>query len=244
MKKILVALTMTICLIFVSAQARAEGLSITAYSQVWGKYLGGNGGIFYDKPVHQSRTTVCYRGFCGDIWGSYSLDGRNGFGKEVDFTGWYGNDWAEIGVAYFALWPKGFSDVVQPFLKLKHQFTVGKHEFIPYGKLELYWPVSGSIPQHGAIFAAGLAHTWHLMAVLDFNHEPTLKYDNGAFGNNSAVIGQYKADLSWKLNKNLTVQLPMLKASTPLTKVRDGRKTEYVVGVGAVFAFNWSDLAK
>lgn len=242
MKKILVALT--ICLLFASVQAYAEDPSITAYPQVWGKYLGGNGGIFHDKPVHQTGTTVCYRGFCGDIWGSYSLDGRNGFGKEVDFTGWYGNDWMEVGVGYFALWPKGFSDVVQPFLKLKRQFTVGKHELMPYGKLELYWPASGNIPQSGAIFAAGLLHTWHLLQFLDFNHEPALKFDNGAFGNDSAVIGQYKADLSWKLDKNLTVQLPMLKASTPLTMVRDGRKTEFVVGTGAVFSFNWSDMVK
>lgn len=241
MKKALVVLT--ICLLFAGA-AYAEGPSITVYSQAWGKYLGGNGGIFYDKPVHQTGTTVCYRGFCGDIWGSYSLDGRDGFGKEVDFTAWYGNDWAEIGVGYFALWPKGFSDVIQPFVKLKRQFTAGKHELTPYGKLELYWPASGSVPQNGAIFAAGLAHTWHLLPFLDFNNEPALKYDNGAFGNDSAVIGQYKADLSWKLNKNLTVQLPMLKASTPLTKVHDGRKTEFVVGAGAVFTFNWDGLVK
>lgn len=232
------------CLLFASAQARAESPSISVYSLVYGKYLGGNGGIFYDKPVHQSGTTVCYRGFCGDIWGSYSLDGKNGFGKEVDFTGWYDNDWAEIGIAYFAIWPRGFSDVFQPFVKLKRQFIVGKHTLTPYGKLELYWPASGNIPQHGAIFATGLAHTWHLLEFLDFNHEPALKYDNGAFGNDSAVIGQYKADFSWKLNKNLTVQLPMLKASTPLTRVRDGRKTEFVVGAGAIFSFNWSDVVK
>lgn len=235
MKKILIVLT--ICALFATSVARAESPSITLYSQVWSKYLGGNGGVFHDKPVHQTATVVCYRGFCGEIWGSYSIDGRNGFGKEVDFTAWYGNQYVEVGVGYFALWPKGLADVVQPFAKLKYTFPVGAHELTPYGKLELYWPASGSIPQHGAIFAAGVSHSWRHSSFLNFNQEPALKFDNGAFGNDPGVIGQYKADLSWNLGKGLTVQLPMMKATTPITRVRDGRKTAVVVGAGITYNF-------
>lgn len=235
-----------VCLMF-AAPSRAitqENPSITIYSTLWGKYLGGNGAVFNKTPVHQSGTTFCWKGFCGDLFGSYPLDGKMGFGKEVDFTGWYGNEQFEVGVGYFKIWPRGVSDVVSPFLKLKHEFTIGEHNLMLFGKMELYYPVHGNVPQHGAIFAAGITHTWHLLPFLGLNHEPVIKYDNGAFGNNPAVIGQYKFDLSWKINKHLTVQAPMLKIMTPLTKVHDGRKTEFVVGTGMVYNFSWSDLFK
>ncbi|MDP2668267.1 MAG: hypothetical protein Q8P07_00300 [bacterium] len=244
----LAKILVVMCLVFLTsgpAIAQDEP-TVTVYTQLWGKYLGGNGGVFYKAPVHQTGTTTCYKGFCAELWGSYSIDGKTGGGKEgVDVTAWYGNDWLEIGAGYFNIRVKGVSDVISPFLKLKHKFSVGEaNDLTLFGKLELYWPVRGNIPQHGAIFAAGLAHTWHILPWLDFNHEPAVKFDNGAFGNDSAVIGQWKADLSWKISKHLTVQAPMLKASMPLTKVSDGRKKEFVIGTGATYSFNWSDLFK
>ncbi|MDO8523522.1 MAG: hypothetical protein Q7S12_04595 [bacterium] len=248
MKILKVLVVCFVCLVFMapSLAVAQDEPSITVYTQLWGKYLGGNGGIIYKSPVHQTGATVCYQGFCADLWGSYSIDGKNGGGKEgVDVTAWYGNDWIETGVGYFNIRGKGVSDVISPFTKLKHKFALGEaNELTLFGKLELYWPVRGTVPQHGAIFAAGIAHTWHILPWLDFNHEPTVKFDNGAFGNDSAIIGQWKADLSWKISKHLTVQVPMLKASTPLTKVSDPRKTEFVLGAGVVSNFNWSDLVK
>jgi hypothetical protein len=242
-------ITVVAVLFLGTSLARADSPSVTLYSKVWSKYHGGNGGIYHLGPVHQSGLTIAFDNCVyADIWGSYSLDGKQGFGKELDYTlgcatnvGDFGLD---LGISYFQIWPIGFGDIVQPYLKVDRAFNVAEaHTIAPYFKLEVYIPTR-KVPSGGVITAVGLGHNWQATDFLSLNHTAAVKFDNGAFGNEAAVIGHYEVGLHWKLRKNLILQFPLLKATTPLTGVRDGRKTEFTVGTGMTLNFNLSDLVK
>ncbi|MDZ4206044.1 MAG: hypothetical protein U1C12_02415 [Patescibacteria group bacterium] len=246
MKKIIAGMVFILLLVSLtplSARAEESSLSVTAYSKFWSKYIGGNGRIFHDAPVSQSGLIIGWgEGYSLDFWGSYPLDGKDGFGKEIDVTlckaTEFGKSWSfEACLAWFHLTPKGFSDIISPQAKLARRFVLSdEHTLTASLEIEFYFP-TGKLPTWGVLPEAKLVHSWRVADFLTLNHGPLIKPDHGAFGNDPTVLGGYNAELVWRLNKHLTVQVPMVKFMSPMSKVNDGRKSTTVVGTGLAVSF-------
>jgi len=151
---ILILLSITPC----ARAAEESSVGVTAYSKLWSKYLGGNGGIFYASPVVQSGLIVDWSGgYSLDFWGSYPLDGKDGFGKEIDVTlckaTEFSKTWLfEACLAWFHLTPKGFSDIISPQAKLVRRFALSdEHALTASLGVEFYFP-TGKLPTWGSSF--------------------------------------------------------------------------------------------
>jgi len=232
-------------------QAKAEGASVTVSTKVLSQYLGSDGAIFHDKPVLQTDVFIQLpRGVYIDFWHSVGLDGTDmssDYGDEIDYTlGWSGTLKGfvlDTGVSYFELVelldiPQG--DVIQPYIEVSKGFNTNKSQSLtPYFRVEFPFPAKGSSPEKGILTYGGLRHTWQGSPMLTMNQEVYVLRDDGAFGFDSAVVGQYHIRLSWNYFKRINIDFLSLDVSTPLTSVSDadGRKTEVVVGGGLTFNF-------
>lgn len=246
MKKIAVILFLVMVTpLLVGAEETVErpSFTVTGYTKILSQYLAGNGSVLYDRPVSQSGLTLGWGdGYSVDFWGSYPLNGKDGFGKKFDLTLCKDTNLSETWLlsaclAWYHLTPKRFGDLISPQIKIARKFVLSEsHRLTASFKVEGYIPTE-KLPTWGVLPEFKLVHSWDISNFLTLNHGPMFVPDHGASGNDPTIVGGYDTELSWRLNKHISFQLPMVKFRSPMTKVSDGRRPTTAFGTGIVL--NW-----
>jgi hypothetical protein len=230
--------------------ARASDVTTSATTKVLSQYVGTTGVVYYDRPVLQSDIFVLLpRGFYFDIWWSTGFDDNfsGNFDDELNWTlGWSRQLPAhltlDLGIVYYDTYelfdsPGPVGDTLQPYLQISRGFNIGHaHSFIPFVRLEYQSPLKKGMSS-GLYTQIGVGHTWSITNMLSLGHELRLLHDSGAFGFESALIGSYKAGVSFKPFSALMLTLPSVQIISPLTDVSDERETEIIYGFGLNFTF-------
>jgi len=232
---------------FSLANAEDEKVSVSFSSKVWSRYLGSDSAVIHDDPVLQNDVFILLaNGFYFNIWQSVGLDDTDlssNFGDELDFTlGWNGNIdkfGLDMGIIYIdglPVFEMAQGDSLMPYIELNRGFDItAKHSLTPYAKLELLFPLNGDYSSSD--ISGGIKHNWQLSDRFAISQKAYLLYDNGVWGFDDGVIGGYNMDLSWKLSEKFAINPLMLKITTPMASLNDGRKTEMVFGTGLTFHF-------
>lgn len=212
--------------------------SYTLTTQVFDKYLGADGGVFYDGPVIQPDIFVSFQnGVYADLWASRGNKAGWGddFDSEVDFNlGWADNNF-DVGVLYI-LSPPSVSDVLELYLGITtKEFGGGAKAYL---KVEHYLPMKGIDPARGTITRLGLEGGKELGR---FNVDWKLGglYDTGAFGYSDGILAEGDVTLLYTSDHFKWLSLgPTLKATTPIhLNHDDGREFNYAVGVVSKISF-------
>lgn len=239
--------------VFLTSQANAEEPRFTLSSKWLSKYVGPQGTVWHKDPVIQTKFEVPLpEGFSYKIWhsagtndSSLSSDGAD----EIDHTlRWRKANWlgvpdlnVDMGITYFDtadLFDVPRGDIINPYLEVSKGFRISKNNRLaPYLKFSPYFPAKGNSPEKGLYVLGGFRHAWQINPKLALNHKLGAIYDDGVLAYDSGFIGEYRLDLSWKLSKTLTLNLPSLMVFTPLTSLSDDRKTEVVLGGGLKYSF-------
>ncbi|MFA6495077.1 MAG: hypothetical protein WC246_01220 [Candidatus Paceibacterota bacterium] len=218
-----------------------QAQSITVSAEVFSKYLGGNGAIFYDSPVVQVDTTIAWaNGIYVDAWKSCG----SGFGNENDLSvGWTKTltDGCYLNVEglYIDAHPSGDTDdnMFSPRLEFGKDFKLGATTISPYVRWENYqvqrWT---SLMNGGDFLFIGTKISWQSSErLVSLSTNAKIVYDKGTFCNDSGYLAQLCARAEMKISKQ-TALVADVKASAPLT-THDARKNEIAVGVGIVYRF-------
>ncbi len=220
-------------------------------TEVWSKYVAGpNGAVSYDKPVLQSSITATWSNcLFVSIWSSKALgsgSARGNGGNEVDWTIGCAKTFDNgVGVMvsfnYYDLSaPTLFSsrgDLVQAVFEVSYTWKAGVHTIVPYLRAEPSWVVGG-IARDGIYYHVGVRHAWVLNSYLSLVDSFRLVYDpSGIYGLDPGWNARIDASLSWKLTDKLSLHAPMTRAFFPLSSFRDGRKNEFVLGIGMSGSF-------
>lgn len=198
------------------------------------KYLGANGGIFYDKDLTQCDLQSDFRGgLYMNVW--VSTSGRNdwmsNFDDEIDGTlGWVraiGAFTYDVGLSYYAIakGPSGnFADVMSPTLEVSRALELAT----AFARVEHYLPVEGRYPGSGFIFRVGARRGTTLHGV-DVASKTQVSYDTGAFDSDNGFF----FDIQITALKQIGPMGigPLVKFSTPLSSVSDGRGDDWAFGL-------------
>jgi hypothetical protein len=209
-------------------------------------YLGLSGGMFHDAPVQQSSITVLFPcGVYANLWDSEPLGQRAlrpNFGRENDYAvGWGGKVNGvslDLSFTYFNVFPLSQmpdGDVIQFSETVSRPIVRGKNAIEPYLWVRELWPVKNGEPASGTFVHTGIKYGRNFRG-MKLNANPEIVYDSGAFGNHKGYIGRFLSDLTWKLGKGFSLQLPIFRYSTPISHTGDGRKSEISFGMGFAFS--------
>jgi len=234
-------------MVFITAAADAEGLSLEISTEALTKYVGNSGMLYHDKPVIQTDMLLTLpKGFYVDVLSSFGLDGTgmsSDLGDEGDLgLGWRGNVKGldlDVGAYYldFVDIFKARGDVISPYVEVSKTFDISKsHSLTPYLRTEVIFPAKGTIPGNGVWLFGGVRHKWQVSQAFAASQRLGLVYDDGAYDAESGLLGQYRLKLSWDLTKSITFDVLSLKVSFPLTTFHD-RETQAVVGAGFTLRF-------
>lgn len=246
MKKIAVVIAITLALCFAHA-ADAQNLTLT--SKMFSRYLGQNGGIFYDTPVVQTDLWAGWsNGVYADIWWSCAANGggfHTTFANEIDYNvgivkplGAYNVD---VGILYIDVVPLGtvFNDVWSPYAEIGRSFTLGTVAVAPYLRLEGYHNVDGSKTNFQPGWTqwgyAGARWRWSITPAIELSANARIFHDSGGFGKNKGWLGQAFVTTKAKMSARTAI-LTDIKFSTPID-VTDDRTTEFIVGAGLSYSF-------
>ena len=217
---------MSFVLIVLSNTIQAQDVTVTTKTKA--NYLGGDGAVFYDGPVQQTDAFLSWKnGIYADIWTSTSFNAKKNFGKEVDFTLGKSGKLGEFGysadINYFAII---ITDVANTNAELSRSFQLNhRTNLTPFIRGEYYFPVQKGGPRRGVMGVVGAKSNINLAPRLVLTIKAQLKKDSGAFGFNSALLGQGRADLTLVVSGRFSI-LGSANFSTPLSHVTDSRKTQ------------------
>lgn len=223
---------------------RGFGLSTASLND----YLGLDGAVFHPGAVQQSSATAKLAcGFFAGVWASEPLgqrDIRPNFGREVDlFVGWSGAVHGfnvSGGATYFAVSPLRqipAEDLLQSDVMLSRPITASKVNVKPYLWIRNVSPIRNGIPHGGTFVHWGVGLSRPLSTRTTGNLGLELVRDPGAFGFNPGKIGRVLTDITWKTKiPGLTLQLPILRVTSPFTHTGDGRGLQVQFGLGLSFA--------
>jgi len=227
-----------------------QDISVTVSSKVYSKYLGSHtGSICDDDPSLQNDLFVSLpKGFYLEIWHSVGLDGTglsSDYGDELDYIiGWKGEvkeinlDLGAVYIDCVDLFKSPQGDLIIPYLEVNKEFDISEnHRLTPYVCFEFPYSAKGDEFGHGLWTYFGTKHAWQITPKFAFSQKVNLFFDDGACGNDSGLLGQYRCDLSWQISKSTTIDLISIKAITPFTSLSDNRKTEIVYGAGITYRF-------
>lgn len=243
MKKIILAVAMVVMMVSVASAEPSGSLSSTTAA----KYVGGAGTNFYNAPVQQTDLFIILpHGFYVDFWNSLPINGKDNFGKEVDWTiGWSGKIAesglkADIGISYYDFIGlfESSGDAINPYAKITKEFSVvAKDQTLAvYVKIETPFAASGNSPKSGVRTYLGFIHAWQMSKNASVFQEAYAVYDNGAYGKDGGIIGAYKACANMALSQRFSLGISLV-ATSPLASMRDGRKTQVVPAVGVTYKF-------
>lgn len=228
-----------------------EGLTPTSFtltSVYRSQYVLGNGVVVADRLVVQTDlflTTKC--GLTLDLWTSAPADlsdlGRD-YATELDlYLGWsgkvegfnlsFGADYADM---YRTLSVES-SDLLILSAEISRDFKLAPSLSVsPFLRVETNFTFDGvvcgdTLPRLGTRFA------WDVTDSLSLSGKAMLVYDPGIYGGDSALVGSIESSLSWKLGDNATLEFPYVRYVSPITSVSDGRRGEFVYGLGISFKF-------
>ncbi len=252
MKRIAVVVLL-VAMVATGAEAEKD-LSLTISSKVYSKYLGSTtGSICHEDPVLQTDLFFTLpHGLYFDIWHSSGLDGTglsSDGGDEIDFTvGWTGeieklqNIKLDLGISYFDCYdlfkmPSG--DFILPYLNVSKEFPVLKdHCLEPFVFFQFPYSAKGNEYGNGFIVRSGMFHHWNITDSLAICQRVNLTFDDGAWGNDSGLLGEYRFDASWKITDRITLDVISVKVARPFSNFSDGRDgTEAVYGAGIKICF-------
>lgn len=237
MKKIMIVAAVLVVMVASVVSAEVSG---SVSTKLLAEYVSPVGFVFYDKPIQQAELFVALpNGFYADLWVSMPLNGKNNFGKEVDYTlGWSG-DLAgtglrlNAGVSYYdcinLFSSKG--DVINPYAKLSKTVVIDDSQSItPFVKIELPFAVHNDF-QIGSRAYLGASHSWKVTERASFLTDVYVVRDG-----NKGFVGSLTETVSWKIAKKITAGASFT-VSQPISRFLDGRKTQVVPAVGLTFNF-------
>jgi hypothetical protein len=199
------------------------------------KYLGSNGGIFFDGPVIQPDIFVSFQnGVYADLWASRGDRGQWGeaFDSEIDFNAGWADENFDVGVLYIYSEPSA-SDVLNLYATATTDELVGGIKV--FFKLEHYLAMEGNDPGRGSFTHLGLKGD-RTLGNFNFGWTVEAFYDTGAFGFSDGTLVSGKATLLYDFGQ-LSLG-PMIKATTPIHIANDdGREFDYAVGLVSQFTF-------
>lgn len=237
MKKMIIAVVVLVVMMAAAASAEVSG---SVSTKMLTEYVSPVGFVFYDKPVQQSELFVALpAGFYADLWVSMPLDGRNNFGKEVDYTlGWSGEFagtglWLNAGVSYYdcinLFTSKG--DVINPYAKLSKTVVIDEKQSItPFVKIELPFAVHNDF-QIGSRAYLGASHSWKVAERAVFLTDVYVVRDGS-----KGFVGSLTETVSWKIAEKITAGAS-LTVLQPISSFSDGRKTQVVPAIGLTLNF-------
>lgn len=218
-------------------------------TKVLSRYVGSSGLLAHEKPVLQTDLYLLLpKGFYADLWHSVGLDGTSmssDFGDEIDYTfGWTGGDvkglGVDVGVTYLDLVDlfDGRRDLLYPYLEVNRKFPLfEKSFFIPYVRVERYFPLASESFDGGTYLQAGMRHLWDPISLLTISQRVGVLYDDGAFGLGAGFVGQYNLNLGVNVAKGITLDVPTVKFTAPMSSFSDGRETQTVIGIGVTVRY-------
>ncbi|KKQ52436.1 MAG: hypothetical protein US70_C0009G0031 [Parcubacteria group bacterium GW2011_GWD2_38_11] len=232
-------------------ELKKRNIEVNFSSKVLSKSVGDAGTVFYNRSVVENELTITHTpsGVYLEIWVSTSLKNAGvstNYGNEIDYTlGWAGEVAGigiDAGVSYWdiaTLFESPEGDIVQPYLELNKKFDIIEegHTLTPSIKAEYGIPAKGNdVGSKGLHMHTALKHNWEISKDFSINHQVEMVYDYGAYGADKALIGAYEVCPSYVVADWLSLDASA-KVISPLTKVDDGRKTEWIYGGGVTFSF-------
>jgi len=211
-------------------------------------YLGLDGAVFHPGAVQQSGVTAKFTGgFYATVSNSVPIGARNlnpNYGNEIDVAaGWSGSirgNTIDASITYLDVVPLHTSprgDVIQFSERVSRTLPLGKRSTIgPYVWLRQAIPVRGPTPVGGWFIHGGAMFSRELGKTVSGSVGAEVVRDSGAFGFKPGYIGRALANLTWKFVQHVSIQLPFVSASTPLSHTGDGRTTQISFGVGFSFS--------
>lgn len=224
-----------VLLLSVGLTVNASAQTTTFTTKVLDKYLGSNGGIFFDGPVVQPDVLVCFQnGVCFDLWGSRGDRGQWGeaFDSEIDFNGEWANENFNAGILYIYSEPSA-SDVLNLYTTVTTDELIGGIKV--YIKLEHYLAMEGNDPGRGSFTHLGLKGD-RTLGHFSFGWTVEAFYDTGAFGFSDGTLAAGKATLLYDFG--WLSAGPMIKATAPIHLANDdGREFDYAIGLVSQVTF-------
>jgi len=242
-------------------------LSFEIGTKVLSKYVDNNGLELSNRTVVQSHLLVTLThgplsGIYGEIWHSCGTDDRNlqsTYADELDGTiGWSGDVGPleiDAGLSYIDTInfgkPKG--DVFQPFVEVSKTFPLFKQEDGPDCEKQLqktirpFLSAQFSIPVDGN--EEGLSSGNSLFAGVELSAQVTdnlrlvpkicFVFDDGIYGYESAITGDYEITAEYQANDYVTVFAtarlvdPLMESNGPGME----REEHLIYGGGIIFTF-------
>ncbi len=217
-------------------------------TQTISNYIGFDGASFF--PGVDQWTTITATFPCGFSVSFFDAEPitrrglRPNFGRETDLiVGWSGKirgNVLELSTTYLNTFPISQvprGDVIQFSERVSRMFAVNKRTTIgPHVWLRQAIPVRGPTPIGGWFVHVGGTVSRKFGEGHTANVLSEAVYDSGAFGFNSGYIGRLTGNLTWKLGKHVSLQLPLVTLTKPLSRTGDGRMFQSSFGVGFSFS--------
>jgi hypothetical protein len=208
------------------------------------EYLGLDGGRFFNAAVEQSSATVSLP--CGfyivgiDSEPVANRGARPNYGRELDgMVGWkrtFGNYSVDVSATYLDVVPLGIlprGDVVQFSERVTRRVSLTKRSTAsPYLWLRQAMPTRGPTPVGGSFVHGGATFSQTLSERVSASLALEVVHDSGAFGYRPGYIGRMVWGMNWKRGRGVSVQIPQVTVTDPLSHTHDGRHREVAVGVG------------
>ncbi len=228
------------------------------YTTIWSSYDGSLAAArFHKGTVQQTGVTVKLpSGLWFDVWNSNPLGRQTpqtlNYGYELDYTlgyagvfkprqvRWlklqYNFSGAYLDVDHLFKMPRG--DVLNFGAFVGRQLAVSECQSVtPYIWIQHSMPAKGKDPINGTFTLLGLRQTRILAKRLSVSTDIYANHDSGAFGFKSAWLAVFSGNFNWQASKHLTITLPKIQTSKPITSPDDGRKFLFRIGVGLGYAW-------
>jgi hypothetical protein len=196
-----------------------------------------NGLLWFDGPVIQSSITIAHQsGFYATVWGSTGTDGSwsANWDDELDYTlGWAGELGflgleADVSVSYWDCFQVGsqMNDYWAFTAKVSRPFEWRGWSVEPSIVMQLAWQIGDqtvwpdgttSPAADGSVWGVNLSASRDLCRWCGVTLATGVFFDGGSYGFEDAIIWESSASLDWKLAERVTLSLPSLHVSSPLS---------------------------
>lgn len=260
MKTLLAAAAAFLAASSVTATAEEEppppAWTATIETGYYDQYLSAYSGlIWFDGPVIQSSVTVTHRsGLYANLWVSTGTDGKwsADWDDEIDWTlGWAGPIGfagleADISASYWDCFQLGspMNDYWATTLKLSRPFEGKSWSLTPSVVAQFAWATEDELvyadgttgpAEGGSVWGINLDASVGLCRFAALTASTGVFWDGGSYSFADATIWESAVSLEWKLTERLTLSLPTMRVSSPLTST--DRDTVWVWGVAASCSF-------